>query len=68
MVANGKMKGIACILEMANRRAKRSEIWDTTVLVEHIHVWDNLEIVMFKVILGHWCTCDFSKNMILKFF
>ncbi len=28
---------IANILEMANRRAKRSEIWDSRVLVEDIH-------------------------------
>ncbi len=38
------------MLEMANRRAKRSEIWDSGVLVEHI--WDTFGPVMFNVSLG----------------
>ncbi len=40
IVANGKMKKNANVLEMANRRVKQSEIWDLVVLVQHI--WEYL--------------------------
>ncbi len=51
---NGKMKQIANIMETASHREKRSEIWDSGVLVERI--WDNLDLVMFKFV---WCNCEF---------
>ncbi len=38
------------ILEMASRRAKRGEIWDSGVLVQYI--WDTFDLSMLKVILG----------------
>ena len=41
IVAKGKMKKIVTLLEMTNRRAKRSEIWDSAVLTEHI--WDTFD-------------------------
>ncbi len=50
IVAIEKMKIMASILEMANHRAKWSEIYDSEVLVEHI--WDNFDLVIFNIILG----------------
>ncbi len=44
------MKKIANILEMTNRRAKRSEIWDLGVVVTCI--WITLDLLGFKVIWG----------------
>ncbi len=38
------------IWEIANRRAKRNEIWKSGVLVEYI--WENFYLTIFKVILG----------------
>ncbi len=35
---------------MADRRAKRSEIWDSRMLV--IHTWSILDLVVFHIILG----------------
>ena len=40
----------AIILEIAIRRAKWSEIWNSVVLVENI--WENFDLIMLKVILG----------------
>ncbi len=55
---------MANILEMVNRRAKRSGIWESWVLVEYI--WGVLDLIVFKVILKViWCTCNFSENMIV---
>ena len=46
----------------ANRRAKQSAVWDAEVLVEH--VWGTLDLVVFKVILGHsmHLTCNSKMN------
>ena len=49
------------ILEVANRRVKRSKIWDSRVLVEHL--W-GIFFTEFNVILGHPVHVDFFKNMI----
>ncbi len=38
------------ILKMAGRRAKRSKIWDSRILVTH--TWSIFDLVVFKVILG----------------
>ncbi len=40
------------ILEMANRGAKKSEIWYWGALVQHI--WGMFDLIVFKVILGYW--------------
>ncbi len=37
---------------------KLTEIWDSGILVTHIHVWCTLNSVLFNVIWGHlMCTC-----------
>ncbi len=47
--------------QMANRRAKRSEILDSWVLVGHI--WDKLDLVTFKVILESFGTLTNSTKI-----
>ncbi len=44
----GRLEKYAYVLEMANRRAQRREIWNSGVPVEHI--WDNFDLAIFKVI------------------
>ena len=65
----GKWK-LVNILEMANGRAKRSEIWDSGVIVEH--VWGTFDRAAFKVIWGSfvalgifWKKKRFSKRCCL---
>ncbi len=41
---------MACNSKTARRRAKRSEIWDSWILVTYI--WGTYDMVVFKVILG----------------
>ena len=42
---------ISAILKTAGRRAKRTEMWDSGILVTHVlNIFDP---VVFKVILGH---------------
>ncbi len=49
---------IATIMELANRRATRIEIWELGVLEENL--WETCDLVI-------WCICDFStKCEILK--
>ncbi len=43
-------KKTANILERANRRAKRSEILDPRVLIQHM--WGTFDLLVFKVILS----------------
>ncbi len=50
---------IACVSKTAGRRVKRSEIWDSWILVTH--VCDTFDLVGFKVILGSFGTL-FSKR------
>ncbi len=51
----------ANILEMASGRAKRSEIWDSVVLEEH--VWGTFDLAAFTVI---WGSFD-SRVIFLKY-
>ncbi len=65
IVANGKMKINANILEMAKRRAKWGEIWGLGVLV--VHIWDNFDLVIFQGLLGgHLMHLRFTENTIFK--
>ncbi len=53
IVANGKIKKVASILEMANHKAKRSKIWDSRPLI--VLIWGIY--VVPNVILGHSVQC-----------
>ena len=43
---------MTCISKTAGHRAKRTEIWDSGILV--VHIWGIFDLVGFKVI---WCNC-----------
>ncbi len=38
------------VWKITGRRAERSEIWDSGILV--MHIWCNFDLVVFKVIFG----------------
>ncbi len=56
----GKCK-TAKILEMSSRRAKRSEIWDSWVLIQHIR--GTFGLLAFKVILRSFGALAIFRNL-----
>ncbi len=56
---------IVCNSTMPDRRVKRINIWDSRILVGHIHVWRTLDLVVFNVIVklfsafvSKWAACN----------
>ncbi len=47
-------------LEVANHKAKESEILDSWVLVEHM--WGTFDILVFKVILASFGACSLCER------
>ncbi len=49
------------IWKMSDRRAKRSEIWDSWVLIQHIR--GSFGLLAFKVILGSFGALAIFRNL-----
>ncbi len=63
-VAYGKWK-TSIIWKTNHNRAKRSEIWDSLVVVHH-HIWGTFGLVAFKVILMSFGALSIFRNLGLR--
>ncbi len=59
--AYGKIKKNSSILKTSDRRAKRSEIWDLWVIVQHI--WGTFGLVPVKVISRSFGVLSIFRNL-----
>ena len=56
-----KKKNPSIICKTSDRRAKRNEMWDSRVVVQHI--WGTFSLVAFKVILRSFGRLSMFRNL-----